>query len=253
MISISELKIQRVLEKIGIREGDTVIVHSSIGLMFGLQDNPAKLLYSALRRIITDSGTIAVPTFTFSTCKGAVFDIDKTPSEVGSFSNYILSLDGVRRSIHPILSIAAIGPNAKFLSNHESPSSFGEKSSYQKIIKQKAHVLLVGAGINYLSLIHQVEEDLSVPYRFYKEFDIQVKIEGFINEIKVPYYARYLDRGIEYDYEKREKTLIQSKAINTIRLGWGNIKYGRADEIYSVLYEKVLSDRLFLLKKYIYE
>ena len=252
MISIAESKICKVLEEIGLKKGDTVLVHSSIGLMFGMQNDPAKLLYSALRKILTDSGTVITPAFTFSPCNGTIFDINDAQSEVGEFSNYILSLNDVYRSFHPIHSVAAVGPNAEYVCNHESSSSFGEKSSYNKIVELKAHILLVGVGINYLSLIHQVEEDLTVPYRFYKEFNIKVKTEAGYKNVKVPYYARYLDRVIEYDYETREKTLMKSNALNTIKLGWGNIKFGRADEIYSVLYDKVHNDRLFLIKKQTY-
>ena len=54
---------------------------------------------------------------------------------------------------------------------------------------------------------------------------------------------------IEYDYKKRELILIQSNALNTIKLGWGNIKFGLANEIYSVLHEKVCNDELFFINK----
>ena len=249
MFSITQSKICEVLQDMGLKKGDTVLVHSSIGLMFGKQKNPAKLLFSALQETLTKTGTIIVPTFTFAPCSGSVFDINSTKSEVGEFSNYILSLDDVKRSFHPIHSVAAIGPNAKYVTNHESLSSFGEHSSYKKIIDLKAYVLLIGAGINYLSLIHQVEEDLKVPYRFYKDFNIRVKEEDGYNNLTVPYYAKYLDRAIEYDYKKRELILIQSNALNTINLGWGKIKFGLANEIYNVLHEKVRNDELFFIKK----
>jgi aminoglycoside 3-N-acetyltransferase len=249
MISIDKSKICEILAEIGLKEGDTVLIHSSIGLIFGNHNNPAELLFSALRETLTTTGTIIVPTFTFAPCSGSIFDINSTKSEVGEFSNYILSLDDVKRSFHPIHSVAAIGPNATYVTNHESLSSFGENSSYKKIIELKAYILLIGAGINYLSLIHQVEEDLKVPYRFYKDFNITVKEEDGYNNLTVPYYAKYLDRAIEYDYKKRELILIQSNALNTIKLGWGNIKFGLANEIYSVLHEKVCNDELFFINK----
>ena len=252
MITITELEICEVLEKIGLKKSDTVLVHSSIGLMFGMQNDSAKLLYSALRKVLSDSGTVIAPTFTFSSCNGDIFDTKDSKSEVGEFSNYILSLEDSHRSIHPIHSVAAVGPNAEYVTSHESLSSFGKKSSYNKIIELKAYVLLVGAGINYLSLIHQVEEDLTVPYRFYKEFNIKVKTETGHKNVKVPYYARYLDKKIEYDYETRETTLIKSNALATVKLGWGNIKHGRSDQIYRVLYDNVYNDPLFLIKKDIY-
>ena len=116
-------------------------------------------------------------------------------------------------------------------------------------MQQKGYVLLVGAEINYLSLIHQIEEDLLVPYRFYKEFCINVKNGKKINKVNIPYYARYLDMEVKYDYKKRENILMQSKAIITSRIGWGSVKFGRSDKIYDVLYKKMLEDRFFLLNK----
>jgi aminoglycoside 3-N-acetyltransferase len=249
MISISQSDIFRTLKKIGIKEGDSVLVHSSIGLMFGVQSNPSQLLYSSIREIIKDSGTIIAPTFTFSSCQGKVFDITQTQSEVGDFSNYVLSLKDSFRSFHPIHSVAAVGPNAEYICNHESPSSFGKNSSYNKIIDFNVHVLLIGVGINYLSLIHQVEEDLSVPYRFYKEFDIKVRENKSYKYLKVPYFARYLDRVTEYDYIKREAALLDSNTFQEIKLGWGVIKYGYAKKIYDILFEKVQYEPFFLINK----
>jgi len=249
MISVDVNTICDTLINIGLEEGDNVLIHSSIGLMFGQQDNPSELLYTALRKTVGDSGTIAVPTFTLSACQGAVFDVENTPSEVGNFSNYVLALDGACRSSHPIHSVAAVGPNAQIICNHESPSSFGRNSSYEKIIGLNSHILLVGAGINYLSLIHQVEEDLKVPYRYYKVFDINVKHGDVFVEAKVPYFARFLDREVVYDYEKRLDMLLGSKAINMTRLGWGNILYGRSNKLYDSLYDRVKADSQFLILK----
>ena len=51
---------------------------------------------------------ILVPTFTYSFCKKKIFNIKKTSSEVGDFSNSCLKFKKFTRSINPIFQILVI-------------------------------------------------------------------------------------------------------------------------------------------------
>jgi len=249
MICISKKTIISKLHTLGIKKGDILFVHSSLGLIFGKQSSPCELLYSSLREVIGTSGTIVVPTFTFKCCHGEVFDPYETDSETGIFSNWIRTLPVALRSHHPIHSLAAIGPMAEEIVKHKSPSSFGEGSSFQKLIKMDALNLLVGVGINYLTMIHQVEEDLLVPYRFFKNFMIKIKQNGKIEQITVPYYAKHLDRNTRYRYDVRRQTLEAGQSCSSLTIGWGSIMRCDSKKSYDILYSETKKNPYFFINK----
>ena len=71
------------LEKVGIKNGDTIFVHSDVSV-FGKLAFPLgrELLLGALvevlKRAVGREGTLIMPTFTYSFCKGEIYDIDKS-------------------------------------------------------------------------------------------------------------------------------------------------------------------------------
>ena len=83
------------INKIGIRPGDCVLVHSDTDGLAQLDPEIAEnpfLGFDVLKRALLDvvgpDGTIIVPTFTYSFCDGKYFDPQKRSSEVGLFSNF---------------------------------------------------------------------------------------------------------------------------------------------------------------------
>ena len=92
MISVKQNELKHVLMSLGVSSGRTIFVHSSLGMIFGKQKDSNKFLYDCLYEIVGDSGTIVVPTFTNNCCHGLTFDPNKTESEVGVFSNWIMKL-----------------------------------------------------------------------------------------------------------------------------------------------------------------
>ena len=249
MFSIKKEKIVEVLRQLDIQEGTILFVHSSTGLIFGKQENPSQLLYDAIFEVIGKSGTVVVPTFTFACCHGKLYDPMETDSETGQFTNFVRKIPGALRSNHPIHSVSAVGRDAHLVVNHESISSFGQKSSFNILLDLGAVNLLVGVGIQYITLIHQAEEDLVVPYRFYKEFDIEVKEKGRITRKNIPYFAKYQDRKITYKLDLMEETIRMHNAMPIRRVGWGNI--GRCDFkiFYNLFREKMCLDPYFLIDK----
>ena len=78
------------LRAIGIREGDSIIIHSSYKSMGGLEGG-IKTLIDSILSVIGDSGTLIAPTLTFRdvSVENPVFDYLHTPSCVGAISEYV--------------------------------------------------------------------------------------------------------------------------------------------------------------------
>ena len=102
------------LRAIGLKEGDSVLVHSSFKSMGHIEGGIATLV-DAFREVLGESGTLVVPTLTYSyvSVQNPVFDYVNTPSCVGAISEYVRHLPDAIRSVHPTHSCAAIGMRAK--------------------------------------------------------------------------------------------------------------------------------------------
>lgn len=158
---------------IGIRRGDSVLIHSSYKSMGGL-DGGIQTLVDALLSVIGDNGTLIVPTLTYSyvTPEKPVFDFTKTPSCVGAISEYVRCMNGAERSVHPTHSCAAIGYNASFyVKGHEiDRTPVGNNSPFYKLRQLGGKVLMLGCDINHNTSVHGIEELFGASYCLSKNF-----------------------------------------------------------------------------------
>ncbi len=155
------------LHAIGIREGDSIIIHSSYKSMGGL-DGGIKTLIDAILSVIGDSGTLIAPTLTFRdvSVEHPVFDYLNTPSCVGAVSEYVRLMDGAVRSIHPTHSCAVIGKDTDyFVRDHElDRTPVGKNSPFYKLREVGGKVLMLGCGVGCNTSMHGVEEYFGTPY-----------------------------------------------------------------------------------------
>ena len=160
------------LRAIGVREGDSILIHSSYKSMGGIEGG-IKTLIDALLAVIGDKGTLIAPTLTFRdvTVENPVFDYLKTPSCVGAISEYVRTMDGAKRSIHPTHSCAAIGAKTDyFISGHElDRTPVGKNSPFYKLREDGGKVLMLGCGVECNTTMHGVEECFGTSYVLPKE------------------------------------------------------------------------------------
>ena len=86
-----ESKIQKLLKDLKISNGDHLILHGNLAIFNqGIErkniKSNLKLFLRLLKKKIGKKGIILIPTFTYSFCTNKKFDIDKSKSEVGMFS-----------------------------------------------------------------------------------------------------------------------------------------------------------------------
>jgi len=186
----------RAFAAVGLKEGDVVFSHSNVGY-FGRPEgglnaaNVFEVVYGAFHDVIGDSGTLVVPTFTYSFSQNKVFDPDNTPGDCGIFTELVRQHPDAVRSEDPNVSVAAIGAKANELvfelpgNTYDNDGFFGRFHRANGVICN----LNFDAGSTFL---HYVERCLEVPYRYDKSFHGIFSRNGVEEEREATIWVRNL-------------------------------------------------------------
>jgi len=168
------------LRALGLREGDAVLVHSNLRSLAPVRqilaapDGGMRWLVDAFRELLGGEGVLAVPTFTKTFRpgqpgpSGLVWDPKKTPSRVGTITNYVLKEPDARRSDHPTHSLAAVGAKAEeFVSGHswrEGASTFDRKGPWGHLVDADGWIMWLGTAMPTQTACHVLEDWMRLPY-----------------------------------------------------------------------------------------
>jgi len=166
---------------LGLRDGDIVLVHSSLS-SFGYVDGGADAVIDSLLEAVGESGTVMVPTLTGKSSDGKdnppVFNVRTTPCWTGKIPETFRQRPEARRSLHPTHSVSAIGAGrGELLEGHETGASPCDRfSPYYKNAMAGGYVMLIGVDQESNTTIHCCEEVAGVPYHLQKDItDIYIK------------------------------------------------------------------------------
>jgi aminoglycoside 3-N-acetyltransferase len=146
------------LRKLGLKEGDIVLVHSSLSTI-GYVEGGADTVIDALLEAVGPSGTILMPAFPSPEIMAdyaktnPLFDPKNTPSYMGEITEVFRCRKEALRSLSPTHSVAAIGPHAEYLvKDHEKDQvQCGKNSPFFKLIELDGYIVLLGCGVNSLT------------------------------------------------------------------------------------------------------
>lgn len=251
----TEQEVRECLSALGIKHGDCIFIHSalkSVGRLVPSSGiNGLDSLLNILLDVVGEGGTIVVPTFNFAFCRGERFDRNKTPCDgMGVFSEYVRNHTRAYRSNHPFHSVAAIGGNAKAITDSVGFSEFSDGSFFDALLKLDCKILFY--GINFVeTFVHMAEERAKVPYRSWKTFTGEVVNDGVVESVKVNFYARKFDLEPQpkIDVEKINQYLIERKIITSRNLGLGKVSLCSSRKMVGELIEKFAVEPLFPLVK----
>lgn len=225
------------LQILGLNQGDYLIVHSSLS-SFGRLDGGAKTLISVIQEIITPTGLIMMPTFTYGR---EPFDIKTTPSQTGRVTEVFRTSTGVLRSKHPTHSIAAWGnKNESFVSGHSTESAFCLGSPLHRLAEAGGKILLIGVGHTSNSMFHVAQEIVQVAYLDRPKIVKIVEDDGSISAMKVR------RAGCSLGFYKIENFLDESK-INKVKIGNSNLQYFLAQDVIKTAVGMLMQDQEALL------
>lgn len=196
---ITELNVRLALSRLGIKEGDSVITHSSFKSL-GPVENGAQTIINGMRSAVGEAGTLVFSTLC-SRDWAHVYEnwhLD-AESDVGYLTNYFRKLPGAIRSNHATHSVAAIGPMAEYITETHGESGlrygflgdtpFASDSPWDKTYALNTKILLMGVGIRKATHRHLAE------YIFMEKYMDIIKASPRYEELKGAVWT-YMKRGV---------------------------------------------------------
>ena len=218
------------LRKCGIKKGDTIYLSTQLYSLGRLNDEVLKerylkRIYDECISVIGSNGTLVVPTFTQQVGRyGLPFILEETQSLTGIFGEYLRTLNDSERSLHPIFSVAAVGPMAKSICNEISPVAFGIESVFDRIYRNNAKLVCMGFDYysgHIVSLMHFVETMFAVPYYYNKIINSAVFSSGLQSKKKFVINVMYREFGSSFNYKKYIDKLAENACIHESHIGRG--------------------------------
>jgi len=247
------------LRTVGLGTGDTVLVHAGLerlGLAKECRTPPegSALLLGALREVIGPNGTLLVPTYTFSFCRGELFDVQQTPTAGGPWSPSAAFLECVRRhpqacrSHDPIHSVGGLGPRAAELLTDVAPTCFGSGSIFDRLRRARGKVCLVGLDLGEASFQHHVEEMVGVPHRFRKLFTGHIRDAGSTRKAGWVYNVRILAENGAPDSARLECIAREEGTCRAASVGRGEVLAFDCEEYFQLLSRELARDPWYTAK-----
>jgi aminoglycoside 3-N-acetyltransferase len=178
---VTRSALARDLRALGVRPADLVMVHASLRSL-GWVVGGAQTVVEALLDAAGSEGTVCaqaswedVP-FGLASWPAAwqrayraelpPFDrrLSAAAPYVGRLAERIRTWPGSRRSPHPAAGLAAIGQRAAWLTrDHRLDDGFGHGTPYERVCRVGGRVLLLGAPLHRISLLHHAEAIAHAP------------------------------------------------------------------------------------------
>ena len=185
-------------DKLGVRPGMNLLVHSSMKSIGGWIVGGAEAVILALENLLGEEGTLIMPTQSGNLTDpetwmnppadprwwGLIresmppYDPDFTVTRgMGTIPETFRKQSGVYRSAHPHVSFAARGRLATYITeSHPLDYSLGESSPLARMAEVDTYVLLLGTDHSNNTSFHLAE--YRSPYRGKKEIESKAPIQG---------------------------------------------------------------------------
>lgn len=169
------------LQAIGLQTGDAVMVHAGMRAMGPLLNGP-DAFSDALLDVIGLTGTLLCYVGWDEQYGDALDSHGRVPEALradippfdlirsranrdhGAFAEFVRTTPGAVRSENPGASVVAIGGRAEwFTANHALNYGYGPKSPFARLVEVRGKVLLVGAPLDTISLLHHAEHLARIP------------------------------------------------------------------------------------------
>jgi len=192
------IQLEKIFLKLNIKKNDNIylgvdLMKTSLNLKTKMNFNKlSEIILKTLSKIVGSKGSIVVPTFNFHCINEKKFDVKKSPSNCGAFSNILLRKYFKQRSFHPMYSFLFFGKNSSYFINKKEFNAFGVKSIWQKFIENNYKIVSLGHHYNRsFTIVHHLENLSSIDYRYNKTFSLNYKdLSNKIKKIKFQFFAR---------------------------------------------------------------
>ena len=223
------------LKKIGISEGQTIMVHTSLSSM-GFVCGGAQIVIEALLESVGTDGTVMMPTQSWKNLDPTAgvhweepeewwqiirdnwpaYHKDITPTNtMGAVAEMFRKWPGTLRSDHPARSVAANGKYAAYLTQgHDLSNIFGEGSPIGKNYELDGYVLLIGVGYDKNTSLHLADVRADYPGKHASTEYSAVTENG--QRVWKEYRTLYVDGE---DFEEIGEAFENSHSVQKVTLG----------------------------------
>jgi aminoglycoside 3-N-acetyltransferase len=158
------------LVRLGVQSGDLLMVYAGVRSI-GPVTGGVNVIVHALLDVIGPAGTLAAYVDFEAFYQGAeeevpVFDkrIAHAARDHGVLHETLRNWPGALRSDHPDAGVVAIGNRAEWLTaDHPFQYGYGEGSPFEKVIHLNGKVLMLGAPLDTITLLHHAEHKAQIP------------------------------------------------------------------------------------------
>lgn len=178
---VTKSDLVRDLRQLGVAAGDTVMLHSSVKNV-GWVVGGSQVVLDALFAVLSSTGTLLI----FASFEDDPYHLDEWPESqrqaylnelppydparsradrrnMGILAEYLRTSPGARRSSHPF-SYVAVGAKAGYLTEkHDLCYRDGANSPLARLCQADGRVLLLGAPLSSVTLLHHAEFLADVP------------------------------------------------------------------------------------------
>jgi aminoglycoside 3-N-acetyltransferase len=163
------------LRALGVAAGDVVMVHAGLRSVGRVVGGVNAVVYALLDAVAAAGTVVAyadwetgVDDWDDRSIDDAipVFDkrIARASRDHGILAETLRTWPGGVRSDHPDASVVAIGPHAERLcADHPLQYGYGERSPFAKLVALPAKILMLGAPLDTITLVHHAEHVARMP------------------------------------------------------------------------------------------
>ncbi|HIT90442.1 MAG TPA: AAC(3) family N-acetyltransferase [Candidatus Merdenecus merdavium] len=241
---ITKEDLRKDLSDLGINPKGTLLVHSSykkIGDVEGRGDTVIDVLLEYMKE-----GTLILPTHTWDQIaidKQPVMEVEHTASCIGILPDIFRQRPDVIRTWHPTHSVGIYGEKAQDLAKGEEfiNTPCGPGSIWNKLLDEKASILLVGVDFTRNTFIHCIEELCDVPNRLTEEIHDLYVITPHGEKLYTPQYRHRKGLGSQ-TFWKLEALMEKEGVMKKGQFGQAQTMLCDAQGLYRILSQMLSKD-----------
>lgn len=166
----------RALRALGVKAGDTVMLHSAFSAQHGFRGSPNELIDTFLEAV-GPQGHLMMVSLPYRNAaldwleSGRRFDVRKTPSMMGMVSEVFRRRAGVRRSLHPTHPVLVHGPQAdRIVAAHpDCLYPCGPGTPFEELARADGRAIFFNVPIDMFTFFHYLEHMVgaTLPFALY--------------------------------------------------------------------------------------
>jgi aminoglycoside 3-N-acetyltransferase len=197
---VTRSRIAADLSRLGVREGGVLMVHtrmSAIGWVVGAAETVVRALLDALGPEGTLMAYASWEEHVYHAAdwppehraaylaEPPAFDLlaSEAARDHGRVPERVRTWPGAERSAHPEASVVAVGARARWLTeDHPREDSYGPRSPFARLVDADGQVLMLGAPLDTVTLLHHAEAIARAPGKRRVTFTVPVGEGGAVVE-----------------------------------------------------------------------